>query len=126
MTELADYGLRLCVSDLVPVNFMKDRDGRIVAVDFGGYSFLPPSFFAFSLKYGGSSSFALHIASMLDYPPSSHVGAMVRASCALAPYNSNNVGEQISLLSFGFLASRPLTRTTSSLYCRKPTKYHLH
>ena len=105
MTELADYGLCLCVSDPVPVNFMKDRDGRIVAVDFGGYSFLPPSF-AFSPKYGGSSSFALHIAPMLDYPPSSHVGAMVSASCALVPYNSNNVGEQISLLLF---ASSPLS-----------------
>ncbi|CAA7264995.1 unnamed protein product [Cyclocybe aegerita] len=92
--ELASHGLLLCVSDLKPVNFMKDRENRIVAVDFGGYSFLPPSFFAFALKHGGCSDFAHRIASMLEYPPSpsAHVAAMVSASCALAPYSSNDIG----------------------------------
>ncbi|KAG8911170.1 hypothetical protein FRC00_006960, partial [Tulasnella sp. 408] len=86
--ELANGGLRLCVSDLKLVNFMKDRDGRIVAVDFGGYSFLPPSFFAFALKQG---NFALRLAGMLRYPPSTNVAALVSASCALAPYSSNDI-----------------------------------
>lgn len=113
--ELASHGLLLCVSDLIPVNFMRDRENRVVAVDFGGYSFLPPSFFAFVLKHGGCSNFAHRIASMLEYPPSpsTHVAALVSASCALAPYSSNDIGEQISLLSFLFLASRSLTRTPS-------------
>ena len=50
----------LCVSDFKLVNFMRDVDGRIVAGDFDGYSFLPPSFFDFVLK-DGSSNFALSI-----------------------------------------------------------------
>ncbi|KAJ3502364.1 hypothetical protein NLJ89_g8924 [Agrocybe chaxingu] len=75
-SELANYGLRLCVSDLVPVNFMKDSNGGIVAVDFGGYSFLPPSFFAFTLRYGGCSNFALRVARTLEYPSPPNVTAM--------------------------------------------------
>lgn len=113
----SEVGLLLCVSDLKIVNFMKDGEGRIVAVDFGGYSFLPPSFFALALTHGG---FAHRIASsgMLEYPapPSTNVSALESASSALAPFSSNDVGEQISLLSFFSLASRPLTRTPSSLY----------
>ncbi|KIK06292.1 hypothetical protein K443DRAFT_290371 [Laccaria amethystina LaAM-08-1] len=65
--ELESRGLLLCVSGLKLVNFMRDMGGRIVAVDFDGYSFLPPSFFDFVLK-GGSSNFALNIVSMLRYP----------------------------------------------------------
>ena len=97
----SEVGLLLCVSDLKIVNFMKDGEGRIVAVDFGGYSFLPPSFFALALTHGG---FAHRIASsgMLEYPapPSTNVSALESASSALAPFSSNDVGEQISLLSF--------------------------
>ena len=96
---------------------MKDRENKIVAVDFGGYSFLPPSFFAFALKHGGRSGFADRIATMLSYPASTQVGAMVSASYALVPYSSNAVGEQISLLSFLFLVSRHFTRTPNSTYC---------
>jgi len=93
-TELVNHGLLLCVSDLKLVNFMKDRDNKIVAVDFGGYSFLPPSFFVFVLKYGGSSNLALRISPMLKYPSAlpGHVAAMVGASCSLAPYSTNNIG----------------------------------
>jgi len=35
---------------------MKDEENRIVALDFGGYSFLPPSF-AFALKYENYSRY---------------------------------------------------------------------
>jgi hypothetical protein len=72
---------------------MKDREGRIVAVDFGGYSFLPHSFFAYALNDGGPSRLKHHIARILRYPRSSTVSAMASASCALAPFTSNNVGE---------------------------------
>ena len=84
---------------------MKDKADKIVAVDFGGYSFLPPSFFAFALKYGGPTRFTLRVAAMLEYPPSTNVSAMFSASCALAPFGSNDVGEQMSLVSSYFLAS---------------------
>ena len=46
---------------------MRDMDGRIDAVDFDGYSFVPPSFLNFVLE-DGSSNFALSITSMLGYP----------------------------------------------------------
>ncbi|KAB5590066.1 hypothetical protein CTheo_6488 [Ceratobasidium theobromae] len=90
--EVANYGLRLCPSDLKFVNFMRDSDGKMVAVDFDGYSFLPPSFFAFALEDG---NLAHRIWTILKYPDSlsTNVGAMMTASCALAPYGSNNVGE---------------------------------
>ena len=109
--EVADYGLRLCVSDLKPVNFMKDKDGRIVAVDYGGYSFLPPSFFALALRHG---AFAHELAAMLQYPPcKDNTKALVSASCALAPFSSNNIGEHIFSLSllFFFLPLAPYKNT---------------
>lgn len=101
--EVANYGLRLCVLDLKLVNFMRDKDGRIVAVDYGGYSFLPPSFFALALRYG---TFAHELAAMLQYPPcQDDTKALVSASCALAPFSSNNIGGRISLLSLLFFPS---------------------
>ena len=88
-----------------------------MALDFGGYSFLPPSFFAFALKYGNYSRFAERIASRVVYPPSTQLGAMMNASCALVPFSTNDIGEQISSLSFLFPASLPLTRIPSSMCC---------
>ena len=62
-------------------------------MDYGGYSFLPPSFFGLALKYG---DFAHRIATVLQFPRT-NVAALMSASCALAPYSSNDIGEQISL-----------------------------
>ena len=104
-------GLRLCVSDLKLVNFMKDKDDRVVAVDYGGYSFLPPSFFALALRHG---AFAHELAAMLQYPPcKDNTKALVSASCALAPFSSNNIGEHIFSLSllFFFLPLAPCKDT---------------
>ncbi|KAI0755256.1 hypothetical protein C8Q80DRAFT_1266735 [Daedaleopsis nitida] len=72
-SEVAQHGLRLCVSesDLLHSNFMKDRDGGIVAVDFGGYSFLPPLFFVFALYYP-YGSLGANLAPRLVYPPRHH------------------------------------------------------
>ena len=81
-----------------------DGDDRIVAVDFGGYAFLPPSWFEFALKFAGTN-FALRVAAMLDYPapPHENVEALVSASCALAPRGTNKVGAWIpSLFSFSY------------------------
>jgi hypothetical protein len=91
-------------------NFMKDGAGGIAAVDFGGYSFLPHSFFIFTVKDGGPSKLKQHLTIVLENLKSSIADVLVSASRALVPYSSNAVGEQISLLSFRFLASRPLKR----------------
>ena len=80
------HRLCLCPSDLNRANFMKLEGYRIVALDFGSYSFLSPSFFAFAPRYGGSSTYAWrwHIAKVLSYPPSTEVEAMVSgSSCPL-------------------------------------------
>ncbi|KAH9160945.1 hypothetical protein EDB89DRAFT_818080 [Lactarius sanguifluus] len=85
--------LCLCPSDLNCANFKKVEGNRIVALDFGGYSFLPPSFFAFVLYQGDPSNFTHRIARRVVYPPSkTEVAAMVSASCALVPRSSNDIG----------------------------------
>ena len=73
-----------------------------MALDFVGYSFLPPSFFAFVLNQGDHSCFTDRIASRVVYPPSAELAAMISASCASVPFSSNDIGEQISWLSFFF------------------------
>lgn len=65
---------------------MKDGEGRIVAVDFGGYSFLPPSFFVFALNHGKPSKLKRHITDILQLAPSSTVSAMKSASYGLVPH----------------------------------------
>ncbi|KAI0794666.1 hypothetical protein C8Q74DRAFT_1249984 [Fomes fomentarius] len=88
--EVADYGLILCISDIKSVNFMKDGEGRIVAVDFGGYSFLPPSFFALALRRGGG--FAHNISCQIEIPPSPNLAPTESASFALVPRGRNDIG----------------------------------
>ncbi|KAJ7238751.1 hypothetical protein B0H12DRAFT_1326784 [Mycena haematopus] len=97
--ELATHGLRLCPSDLKCVNFMKDSsasassdNNSIVAIDFGGYSFLPPSF-AFALQHSAYySGFAARIANVLVYSPSTELEAMWNASYGLVPFQTNDIG----------------------------------
>jgi hypothetical protein len=113
--EVDMYGLRLCPSDMNRNNFMKDGLGRIVALDFGDSCFLPLSFFAFALHEG--DNFTQLIARLVERPESTQLKAMLRASHGLVPYNTNNIGEHISLLSFLFLASRSLARRLTSMYC---------
>ncbi|KAI0085788.1 hypothetical protein BDY19DRAFT_964330 [Irpex rosettiformis] len=86
-----ERGLCLCVSDLKFANFMKDRDGTIVAVDFGGYSFLPPSFFGHALE---DSSLAHTLKYFLELPdfPSENLLALMSASFSLVPFGSNKIG----------------------------------
>lgn len=72
-----------------------------MAVDFGGYSFLPPSFFAMAVWYGAISS---DFSALLQYPPCvDNTKALLTASWAMVPFNTNNIGEQISLLSLLFI-----------------------
>ena len=114
--ELANHGLRLCPSDLKRANFMKDEGNRIVALDLGGYSFLPPSF-VFVLNQGDRSGFIDRISRKIVYPPSTELVAMMTASYSLVPFSTNDIGEKISFLSFHILASLPLTRVPSSICC---------
>lgn len=79
---------------------MKDKENRIVALDFAGYNFLPPSFFAFALNRGDYSGFTHRIAHRVVYPRSTELEAMMHASFALVPFSSNNIGEQIPMPPF--------------------------
>jgi len=71
---------------------MKDRENGIVAVDFGGYSFLPPSFL-FALNHGGPSRLKRYLIRILGFPDSTTLSSLVSASFALVPFSTNNVGE---------------------------------
>ncbi len=69
---------------------MKDKEGRIVAVDFGGYSL------RLALRRDGD--FAQRISYLHEVPLSPNLEATESASFALVPYGRNEIGEQISLL----------------------------
>ena len=97
VTEVRNYGLRLCQSDLNRNNFMKDSSGRIVALDFGDCCFLPLSFMEFALRRGGDS-FTHLIAPLVQLPELTQFNALLTASLALVPFGTNNIGEDISLL----------------------------
>ncbi|KAH9042957.1 hypothetical protein EDB83DRAFT_1603912 [Lactarius deliciosus] len=62
--------LCLCPSDPNRANFKKVEGNRIIALDFGGYGFLPPSFFTFVLDHADPSGFTYPIARRVVYPPS--------------------------------------------------------
>ena len=98
-------------------DFMKGGRGRIVAVDFGASCFLPPSFFAFPLYH--DDHFTQLIAQRMKHPKSAQLNALLRAFFALVPFNTNDIGEHISLLSFVFLPLVPFKFQgyLSSLYC---------
>lgn len=53
-TEAKTFGLRLCVGEIHPGNFLKDPDdpdGPITVIDFGATNLLPPSFFLHGLNW---------------------------------------------------------------------------
>ena len=99
-TEVQEHGLRLCPSDMNRTNFMKDTNGKIVAIDFGQTSFLPLSFFDFAINV--SEPFTELLARHVRYPKSKNLDALQRASSTLVPYGSNDVGEHMSLFSLLF------------------------
>ena len=47
--EFEMEGLRLCLGDIHPGNFLKSSKGLIVVIDFGQTNLLPPSFFLYAL-----------------------------------------------------------------------------
>ncbi|TEB26669.1 hypothetical protein FA13DRAFT_1737103 [Coprinellus micaceus] len=94
--ELATYGLRLCPSDTVLANFMRDDKGGVVAVDFAGYSFLPASFFASVIEYSNYSKLRQDLLRNLKYPRAKCRAALAihNVSLGLAPFGTNNIGKQ--------------------------------
>ncbi|TFK51371.1 hypothetical protein OE88DRAFT_1659344 [Heliocybe sulcata] len=110
--NVAKYGLRLCPSDMRFANFMRDKGSRIVAVDFGGYSFLPPSFFAFALTV---DILAMSIAPKLDYPRSPDLVPLLNASGGMIPFGTDTIGEQMSFCAF--LLPLAFLWILSSPYC---------
>jgi hypothetical protein len=91
-------GLRLCPCDIHCTNFMKDLQGKIVALDFGATCFLPPSFFAFAMA-ARLDRFTWLVAQHIKYPASTNLDSMLAASYYLVPFGTNNIGEQLSLSS---------------------------
>jgi hypothetical protein len=82
-------------------NFMKDRESKIVALDFGATCFLPVSFFELALC--NFDPFTQLLRPLIVRPTSTQVDALLVASGSLVPYNTNNIGEHISLLSLSLL-----------------------
>src|SRR5258706_5703824 len=113
--EVEAYGLRLCLCDMNRNNFMKDRWGRIVALDFGDSCLLPISFFNFALREG--DEFTQLIARLVKHTETTQLNAMLTASYSLVSYGRNDIGERIPLLSFLFLASYSLARILTSIHC---------
>ncbi|KAL0578480.1 hypothetical protein V5O48_003529 [Marasmius crinis-equi] len=93
--EIRD-GLRLCPCDINQTNFLKDRQGRIVAIDFGATNFLPPSFFALAMAMA-LDDFTFQVSKHVKFPTSTNLNALLRASYALVPFGTNNIGVPRSL-----------------------------
>ncbi|KAH9856298.1 hypothetical protein C2E23DRAFT_857287 [Lenzites betulinus] len=88
--EFQTHGLRLCLSDMNRANFMKDRNGNIVALDFGATCFLPVSFFELALCNPGP--FTRLLRPLITRPESTQVDALCLASSSLVPFGTNNIG----------------------------------
>ncbi|KAL1760682.1 hypothetical protein FB107DRAFT_269730 [Schizophyllum commune] len=89
-SEAEAHGLLLCPSDLDHTNFMMDRQGKIVAIDFGATCFLPRSFFDLAL-------FLCHrfpaLVRLLDRPRPEHLNAMLEAHVTLLLHGTNKIGQ---------------------------------
>ncbi|KAF8154869.1 hypothetical protein B0H34DRAFT_541279 [Crassisporium funariophilum] len=90
MPEFQMCGLRLCLSDMNRANFMKDREGKIVALDFGVTCFLPVSFFELALC--NSDSFTQRLRSLIVCPITSQLDALMTARYALVPFGTDKIG----------------------------------
>ncbi|KAF8641617.1 hypothetical protein AX16_009892, partial [Volvariella volvacea WC 439] len=101
-SEVEEDGLPLCPCDLNRTNFMRDRWGKIVAVDFGASCFLPRSFFDFALYQG--DGFAQLLLDLLQRPQSAQLSAMLTAQSTLVVHGTNKIGKHASLLFFFFLS----------------------
>lgn len=96
---MAQYGLRLCLSDMNRNNFMKDGDGRIVAIDFGATTFLPPSFFDHALCHydGFTRLIRARIVESRQYD-AAQLDALLTAGSCLVPYQTNKLGKSLSVM----------------------------
>ncbi|TDL19625.1 hypothetical protein BD410DRAFT_434290 [Rickenella mellea] len=73
--EVATNGLPLCPGDIHETNWIIDDEGRVHALDFEHYNFLPPSFVAYALEHW--YPFSRRVAKYVDYRRSeSNVYAM--------------------------------------------------
>ncbi|KDQ17197.1 hypothetical protein BOTBODRAFT_64232 [Botryobasidium botryosum FD-172 SS1] len=86
----ARNGLFLCPWDIHPGNFKKVGH-KIVALDFRGTCFLPPSFFAVAMELA-DKHFIQRVARRVAYPKSDDVAAMVSAHYYLVPFGRNDLG----------------------------------
>ncbi|KAG8800094.1 hypothetical protein FRC17_006963 [Serendipita sp. 399] len=90
-----DGQLRLCLDDIHPGNFRKDKSGRLFAVDFGKTNFLP---FAFQdLAYIHGHVLAEQVGERLGHTPSKYRVSLINASGQLQVFNDSNLGLPKSL-----------------------------
>ncbi|KAF6763426.1 hypothetical protein DFP72DRAFT_801144, partial [Ephemerocybe angulata] len=89
--EVEAYGLRLCLSDMNENNFLKDEQGKIVAIDFEATSFLPICFMEMALS--DADGFAWLVSQHVKVPKSGHLKVLQRASYILTPYSRNSIGK---------------------------------
>ncbi|KAF8639004.1 hypothetical protein AX16_010400 [Volvariella volvacea WC 439] len=104
--EVQEQGLRLCLSDTNRENFMvSSEDKKIVAIDFGASCFLPISFFEMALYH--PDNFTRRIREFVIRPRSTQETALSQAATSLVKYQSNMVGEYISIVSLALSLSAP-------------------
>ncbi|KDQ12843.1 hypothetical protein BOTBODRAFT_175989 [Botryobasidium botryosum FD-172 SS1] len=89
-------GLFLCPWDIHPGNFKKVGH-RVVALDFCGTCFLPPSFFAVAMELA-YEPFTQRVAGHVTYPKSDDVAAIVSAHYYLIPFGKSELGAPLSCL----------------------------
>jgi len=102
-------------------NFMKDREGKIVALDFGATCFLPVCFFDLALC--NPDPFTQRLRRLIVRSASMQLDALWLASRSLVPYGTNNIGKHISSLSLSLarrLKSVQVSRTSSG---QRPRRY---
>lgn len=92
MVSDASDGLVLCPWDIHPGNFKKAGDDKVVALDFCGHCFLPPSFFAVAMMLE-DNDFIEAVGRHVKYPKSDDVPAIVTAHYYLVPYQRNDIGQ---------------------------------
>ncbi|KAH9936918.1 hypothetical protein B0H21DRAFT_758488 [Amylocystis lapponica] len=101
-------------------NFMKDGEGKIVALDFGATCFLPVSFFELALC--NPDSFTQLLRPLIARPSTTQLDALWGASRSLVPYGTDKIGEHISLLSLSF-ARRLKSIQVSPRSMQRPSRY---
>ncbi|KAF6757672.1 hypothetical protein DFP72DRAFT_1065464 [Ephemerocybe angulata] len=89
-SQIKTYGLSLCPSDMRRKNFLKDREGKIVAINFDCTCFLPISFFEVALYH--HDDFTHLIRQRIVYPTSAQSDTLYKALKTLVQFGTDKLG----------------------------------